>query len=221
MVKHWWKILGVALILYTIIAGFSVKVPAIGNNEQTTRNLFFHVPMWICMYTLFTISVVNSVWYLATNDLRKDIRAGSAGSVGVLFGLLGFVTGMLWATYTWGGTIVNDPKQMTTAIALTIYLAYLVLRLSFTDLDKRARVSAIFNVFAFALLVPLTYIIPRMVDSLHPGSATSPGFKSSDTDGTLMRVFYPAMLGWSLLAVWIYTLRARYKKLELKSILNG
>lgn len=218
MAKHWWKILAVLLLFYVITAGFWVKVPAIENNEQTTRNLFFHVPMWISMYTLFGISVVYSLLFLTKYDLKRDIVASSAANVGVLFGLMGFVTGSLWATYTWGGTITNDPKQISTAVALLIYLAYLVLRMSINDIDKRARVSAIYNVFAFALLIPLTYILPRMVDSLHPGSVSSPGFKSSDTDGTLMRVFYPAMLAWTLLGLWIFNLRVRYKKLELKNI---
>jgi heme exporter protein C len=218
MAKHWWKALAVLLLLFTIIAGFLVKIPAIENNEQSTRNLFFHVPMWISMYTLFTISVVNSVLYLTKYDLKKDILASSAANVGVLFGIMGFTTGSVWATYTWGSTITNDPKQIATAVALMIYLAYLVLRLSIHDIDKRARVSAIYNIFAFAMLIPLTYIIPRMVDSLHPGSASSPGFRSKDTAGTLMMVFYPAFTGWTLLGVWIYTLLVRYKRLELKNI---
>lgn len=206
------------MLLFTIIAGFLVKIPAIENNEQSTRNLFFHVPMWISMYTLFTMSVINSVLYLTKYDLKKDILASSAANVGVLFGVMGFVTGSVWATYTWGSTITNDPKQIATAVALMIYLAYLVLRLSIHDIDKRARVSAIYNIFAFAMLIPLTYIIPRMVDSLHPGSASSPGFRSKDTAGTLMMVFYPAFTGWTLLGVWIYTLLVRYKRLELKNI---
>ncbi|WP_126247489.1 cytochrome c biogenesis protein CcsA [Chitinophaga rhizosphaerae] len=221
MAKNWWKILSVMLLLYVIIGGFMVPVPVIGNNQQAARSIFFHLPMWMAMYTLLTISVVNSIWYLATNDLKKDVRASSAGSVGVLFGVMGFLTGMLWATYTWGGTIVNDPKQMTTAIALAIYMAYLVLRMSFTDIDKRARVSAIYNVFAFALLIPLTYIIPRTVDSLHPGSASSPGFSDKDTAGTIKMVLWPAFIGFTLLGIWIYTLRNRYKRLALKNILHG
>lgn len=221
MAKNWWKILSVILLLYVIIGGFMVPVPVIGNNQQAARSIFFHLPMWMAMYTLLTISVVNSIWYLATNDLRRDVRASSAGSVGVLFGVMGFLTGMLWATYTWGGTIVNDPKQMTTAIALAIYMAYLVLRMSFTDIDKRARVSAIYNVFAFALLIPLTYIIPRTVDSLHPGSASSPGFSDKDTAGTIKMVLWPAFLGFTLLGIWIYTLRNRYKRLALKNIIHG
>ncbi|NIG56917.1 ABC transporter permease [Chitinophaga sp. Cy-1792] len=218
MARHWWKALAILLLLYVIIAGFTIEIPIIGTNGQSSRGLFFHVPMWMCMYTMFTISVVNSLRYLSGFDLKKDVLASTAANVGILFGILGFATGTLWATYTWGGTLTNDPKQMCTAIALLIYMAYLVLRLSIHDLDKRARISAVFNIFAFALLIPLTYIIPKMVDSLHPGSASTPGFSSKDTDNHMRMVFYPAIIGWILLSVWIYTLVVRYKKLELKNI---
>ncbi|SFW55803.1 cytochrome c biogenesis protein CcsA [Chitinophaga sancti] len=218
MAKHWWKALAVILLIYTIIAGFTIDIPIIGTNQQSSRGLFFHVPMWMCMYTMFSISVANSLLYLTKYDLKRDALAGAAGSVGVFFGILGFCTGTLWATYTWGGTITGDAKQQLTAVALLIYMAYLVLRMSIPDIDKRARISAVFNIFAFALLIPLTYIIPRMVDSLHPGAAGSPTFASKDTDGGMKAVLYPAFIGWVLLSVWIYTLVVRYKKLELKNI---
>lgn len=218
MARHWWKALAILLLLYVIIAGFTVRIPIIGTNGQSSRGLFFHVPMWICMYTMFTISLVYSLLFLSKYDLRKDVMASSAAGVGAFFGILGFATGTLWATYTWGGTLTDDPKQMCTAIAILIYLAYLVLRMSIHDVDKRARISAVFNIFAYALLIPLTYIIPRMVDSLHPGSATTPGFASKDTDGTMKLVLYPAFIGWTLLSVWIFTLVVRYRKLQLKKL---
>ncbi|MGO4289052.1 cytochrome c biogenesis protein CcsA [Chitinophaga sp. RAB17] len=218
MARHWWKALAILLLIYVIIAGFTVKIPIIGTNGQSSRGLFFHVPMWICMYTMFTISIINSLLYLSKYDLKKDVIAASAAGVGTFFGVLGFATGTLWATYTWGGTLTDDPKQMCTAIAILIYMAYLVLRMSIHDLDKRARISAVFNVFAFALLIPLTYIIPRMVDSLHPGSASTPGFASKDTSGSMKMVLYPAFIGWTLLSVWIFSLVVRYKKLQLKNI---
>jgi heme exporter protein C len=93
-------------------------------------------------------------------------------------------------------------------IALLIYLAYLVLRNSMTDLDKRARIGAVYNIFAFAMLFPTIWIVPRMVDSLHPG-----GMGNSfniEMDPRLRAVFYPgAIPGWTLLGVWITTLRIR------------
>lgn len=221
MTRYWWKVLAVLTLLYTIIAGLTIKIPMIGTNAESSRGLFFHVPMWITMYTLFTISVANSLLYLTKYDLKRDVMASSAANVGTFFGILGFATGTLWATYTWGSTLPTDPKQMSTALALLIYFAYLVLRMSIQDVDKRARISAVFNVFAFALLIPLTYIIPRMVDSLHPGSQATPGFASKDTDGSMKMVLYPAFIGWTLLGVWLYSLQMRYKKLELKNLFSN
>ncbi|PUZ24788.1 ABC transporter permease [Chitinophaga parva] len=221
MTRIWWKVLAVLILLYTIIVGLTIQIPMIGTNAESSRGLFYHVPMWISMYTLFTISVINSLRYLRNYDLKYDVSASSAANVGTFFGVLGFATGTLWATYTWGGSLPTDPKQMSTALALLIYMAYLVLRMSIQDIDKRARISAVFNVFAFALLIPLTYIIPRMVDSLHPGAGSTPGFSKSDTDHHMMMVFYPAMVGWTLLGVWLYSLQLRYRKLELKNIFGN
>lgn len=221
MTRIWWKVLAVLILLYTIIVGLTIQIPMIGTNAESSRGLFYHVPMWISMYTLFTISVVNSLRYLRNYDLKYDVSASSAANVGTFFGVLGFATGTLWATYTWGGSLPTDPKQMSTALALLIYMAYLVLRMSIQDIDKRARISAVFNVFAFALLIPLTYIIPRMVDSLHPGGGGTPGFSKNDTDHHMMMVFYPAMLGWTLMGVWLYSLQLRYRKLELKNIFGN
>jgi heme exporter protein C len=99
-------------------------------------------------------------------------------------------------------------------VALLIYLAYFVLRSSFDDLDKRARVSAIYNIFAFATLIPLLYIVPRMFDSLHPGMGGNPAFSKLDLDNTMRMVFYPAILGWMLLGIWIADVASRVEGLR-------
>ena len=58
MRQYWWKILSVALLVYAFIAGFIIKVPDIGNLQQTIRNFFFHVPMWFGQFVLISISIV-------------------------------------------------------------------------------------------------------------------------------------------------------------------
>ena len=133
-----------------------------------------------------------------------------------MFGILGLVTGMIWATYTWGAPWSGDPQQNNSAIALLIYLAYLVLRNSMDDEQKRARIGAVYNIFAFAALVPLLFILPRMTDSLHPGKGGNPGFNAYDLDSKLRAVFYPAVIGWTLMGVWFATIRIRMRKLTEK-----
>jgi heme exporter protein C len=213
--NSWWKVLCVVLLAYTFIAGFLGGVPAKPILNETIRNLYFHVAMWMAMMVYFIVSVVYSVRYLRTGKINDDIYALEYANAGILFGMLGLITGAIWANYTWGKFWSNDPKQLGAAIAILIYLAYLVLRNSVTDLDKRARIAAVYNIFAFAMLFPTLWIIPRMVESLHPGGMGNPAFNTEDID-TRMRVIYwfGAVPGWTLIGVWMTSLRIRLKKLE-------
>jgi heme exporter protein C len=57
-------------------------------------------------------------------------------------------------------------------------------------------------------------VLPRMTDSLHPGNGGNPGFGGYDLDNTMKIVFYPAILGWTLLGAWLANLGIRYQKLK-------
>lgn len=217
MRKSWWKILAVLLLIYTVIGGFLFEVPVLNIIEQSIRNLYFHVAMWMVMMVFFIVSVVYSIKYLRSNSLTDDLYALEFGKTGMLFGALGLVTGMIWATYTWGAPWSNDPKQLGAAIALLIYAAYFVLRNSMSDIDKRARVGAVYNIFAFAMLFPTIWVLPRLVDSLHPGGTGNPAMNTKDVDSGMRLVFYPAIIGWSLLGVWITTLKIRYNLYKEKT----
>lgn len=208
-------------MLYTVIGGMLMPVPALQILHETIRNLYFHVTMWFGMFVIFAISFVYAIKYLGSSRQEHDIVASESANVGLLFGTLGLITGSIWARYTWGSFWSNDPKELCAAIAWLIYMAYFVLRSSFTDIDKRARVSAVYNVFAFVLVIPVLFVIPRMTDSLHPGNGGNPGFNTYDLDNDLRLVFYPAVIGWTLLGIWILNIRIRIKRIELKKLLHA
>lgn len=215
--KNWWKILSFILLIYTFTAGFLGGVPAKPILNETIRNLYFHVAMWMAMMIFFIVSVVYAIRYLRNNNPVFDIYSVEFARTGIVFGVLGLVTGSVWAKYAWGAFWSNDPKQLGAAIALLIYLAYFVLRNSLTDMDKSARISAVYNVFAFAMLFPTLWIIPRLVESLHPGGMGNPAFNTKDIDSRMRLIFdLGAVPGWTLLGVWISTLRIRLKLFSLK-----
>ncbi len=211
---NWWKVLGVAIIYYVIIYGFLIEVPRLAILNETIRNLFYHVALWFAMFILLITSMVYSVWYLKNSNIDADIKASEFATIGVVFGILGVTTGSVWARFTWGDWWVNDPKLNATTIALLIYLAYFVLRASIDDSHQKGRISAVYNIFAFAAAVPLIFILPRLTDSLHPGSGGNPGFNAYDLDSNLRLVFYPAVVGWSLIGVWFASLRIRARKIS-------
>ena len=220
--QYWWKILSFVLLMYTCIWGLLVPIPVLdGRLQQSVRNLFFHAPMWFSMMTLFTVSVINAIKYLSSQNPRHDTYAVEYARGGIVFGILGLITGAIWANYQWGKPWSGDPKQNGAAIALLIYLAYFVLRGSMTDVDKRSRISAVYNIFAYAMLFPTIWILPRMTESLHPGglgSEGNPALNPNDTSPEMETVFWPAVIGWTLLGVWITTLRIRLSIIAEKKL---
>ena len=209
MRSWWWKILGALIVTFTIIAGILVPVPRLDITNETIRNLYFHVPMWFTMILLFTGAFYFSIKHLRTGDLKDDVYAVQLTNTGIFFSILGLLTGMEWAQYTWGAAWSNDPKQLTTALCMLIYFAYIILRGGIKDDEKRGKISAVYNIFAFAMMIPLLFVLPRMVDSLHPGNGGNPAFKKYDLDSNMRMVFYPAVIGWILLGLWIATLKIR------------
>ena len=218
---YWWKILCFILVMYVCSYGFLVEVPRLDDRmQQTIRNFFFHVPMWFGMMILLMVSLVYAIKYLNNPTPTNDIYASAYAATGTLFGFMGITTGALWANYQWGQPWSGDPKQNGAAIALLIYLAYFVLRGSMNDDEKKARISAVYNIFAFFMLFPTLWILPRLTQSLHPGgqgSAGNPGINGKDLAPSMKLVFWPAVLGWTLLGVWITTLKIRVQLLIEKN----
>ena len=100
---RWWKLLTIALLLYTYIGGLLITVPDVGNLQHTIRNAFFHIPMWTTQFISLTISLVYSIKYLRKPKISNDIYAVEFAKTGIVFGILGLITGMEWANFTWGG----------------------------------------------------------------------------------------------------------------------
>lgn len=214
MKKIWWKILCVVILLYTIIQGLGGTVPRQPILNETIRNVYFHVPLWFGMMTLMTASMWFAIKYLRNGNIQDDEYSVEFANVAIFFGILGFMTGSLWGQYTWGDWLPKDPKIIAVEVGLLIYSSYFILRSSFEDEQRKARLSAIYNIFAFATFIPLVWILPRLTDSLHPGNGGNPAFGKYDMDNSMRMVFYPAIIGWTLLGVWITSLRIRLRAIE-------
>lgn len=214
MRKNWWKIVAALLVLYSIIGGFLFNVPRLPILNETIRNMYFHIPMWFTMVFLYLISVIYSIKYLNSSNENDDLIAVESVNVGIICCFVGLATGMIWAKFTWGDYWTNDPKLNGSAISTLMYLAFIVLRSSIDEEQKRAKISAIYNIFAFPMMIVLIFVLPRLTDSLHPGNGGNPGFSNYDLDNRMRLVFYPAVLGWIMIGTWIMTIRYRIRLIE-------
>ena len=220
--KHyWWKFLGAILVLYSVIAGFLIEIPILPIIEESIRNIFFHVCMWFTMIAVFLYAVINSIRFLNNFDMSYDRKALESVNVGLFFGVLGIITGMLWAKFTWGSFWARDPKLNGAAVSMLIYLAYIVLRLSVENIQLKAKLSAVYNIFAFVLLIVFVGIWPRIADgSLHPGSNNDAPFAVAKMDKGMYPVFLAAVGGWILMAFWLIDIRLRINMVKLKLFKN-
>jgi heme exporter protein C len=197
---------------FNTIAG--IKFPYRNILNETIRNTFFHVAIWFAMFVLLIVGLYHAVQYLRTGNFDHDIQSSSFNRIAIMFGVFGLITGSIWAKFTWNTFWTTDVKLNMTAVAMLIYLAYLVLRGSSSDHDKRAKISAAYSIFAFLALIPLVFVIPRLTDSLHPGNGGNPALGGEDLDNTLRLFFYPSIIALILLGTWMASLLTRYERLK-------
>lgn len=224
------------LILYALAYGLTAAIPELPTLGQSARNVFYHVPMWFTEVVLMSVSVYHSIRYLRQSDpelqqsgspMTADIKAREAARIGVIFNGLGLLTGIVWGRVSWGQNLpdsdpsawwVWDPIQTCALIAMLIYLGYFLLRSSFSEAGQRARMAAVFNIFAFVALIPLFFVIPRMMEGLHPtaGGQQTGLFDTSNITNIYRLILYPSALGFILLALWLWKIRVRVEMLQFR-----
>ncbi len=191
-------------------------VPHLNILNETIRNVYYHVPIWFAMLFQMSVSLYYAIKQLVKNDELSDIVSNQAAQTGLFFAMPGILTGCLWAKFTWGTWwTFQDPKLNGVAIAILIYLAYFILRNSITDEKKCARIAAVYNVFAYVMMIVFIMILPRLTDSLHPGNGGNPAFGKYDLDSNMRTVFYPAIIGWILISNWILDIKKRIALIKL------
>lgn len=234
LLKNSYKFLGIALLLYGIIYGMIVEMPYNPIWGQSSRAIFYHVPMWFAMLVLMGISVWHSVKLLraldpdaesTSNPLLLDIKAQEAARVGVFFNVLGLLTGIVWSRVTWNENIPGnefaawwgwDPIQVCALVSLLIYLAYFLLRSSFSEEESRAKISAVYNVFAASTLIPLFFVVPRILEGLHPTAGKGSFIFKGGITTEIRLILYPTLIGFICMGIWLYNLRQRTGSLSLR-----
>ncbi|MCS6952799.1 MAG: cytochrome c biogenesis protein CcsA [Bryobacterales bacterium] len=132
------------------------------------RIIFFHVPAAWTAFVCFFVALVASVLYLLRKNLRYDAVAVSATEVGLAFGAVNLVTGMIWARIIWGIWWTWDARLTSMLVCWLLYAGYLMLRRAVEDPTLRARFAAVFSIFAF-VDVPIVWFSIKWWRTQHPG----------------------------------------------------
>ena len=172
------------------------SAPADAIQRSYARIINIHAPsMWVA-FLAFGVTALGSIVWRLTRNHRWDHLAGSSAEIGVLFTVIGLVTGMIWGKPVWGVYFDwADPRMASTAVLLLVYVGYLALRRATIDPEKRASRASILGIVA-VIQVPLVYFSVNLLRSLHQTQSVRPG-------GSTM---HPAMLRAMLFNLGAFTL---------------
>lgn len=208
-------ILAAALTLY--FAGLYMALiwaPVELTLGESYRVFYFHVPAAWVAYLAFGLSLVSSIIYLKTGKTSFDLFAEVTAILGVLYASLTLILGSIWANVAWGTYWNWDPRETTTLILWIAYAAYLALRTSIENVEKRAVIPAIYNIFAFST-VPLSYISVVYWQTLHPRIITGEGITvTSEMITTLLVNLAAASILFLFFLNLLYRLRRSERLLD-------
>ncbi len=226
------KVILFLLMTFVIIAGIAFPIvegapqhwyqyPIIPGLEEKAKIIFFHVPTaWLAVIAFF-MSMFYGIKYLRTENLDNDVKSFTAMQLGMIFCILATVTGSIWAKFTWGAFWHWDPRETSIFILLLIYGSLFALRSAIENENKKARLSAVYSIFAFLTVPFFIFIMPRIMTGLHPGSAndTSSGpVVNFHMDKNMYLVFILSLIAFTILYYWMF--RLGYKSFLVKEKLN-
>lgn len=180
---------------------------------QSSRILFFHVPMaWVSLIAFVAAAVWSGLYLYRGRDPRHDRAADVAIQLGLVFGVLATVSGAIWANVEWGTWWNWDPRQTSILLSLLFYAAYLALRSAIEDPQTRGRLSAVYALLGLVVTPFFFFIVPRITFSLHPEpviNAQGQIFMES----RMRQVLYASTIGFVALFFWVHNLQCRLQAL--------
>ena len=196
-----------------MVAGILVPIPFIPALGDKARIIYLHVPMsWIAVLA-FLVSMINSIGYLKSRDLNKDLVAYSSAEIGFLFSILATITGSLWAKFNWGSFWNWDPRETSIFILLLIYGAYFSLRSAIENPEQKAKLSSVYSIIAFVTVPFFIFIMPRIVESLHPEDAIINKQGKITMNPVMLSIFLSSLAGFTMFYFWMLDLKVRVEKL--------
>lgn len=188
----WATFIALFLALYLSL----VYAPTEKTMGDIQRLFYFHVASaWLGMLAFFIV-FLSSIFYLITREKKWDIYAFASAEIGIVFTTIVLVTGPIWARPIWQTWWTWDPRLTTTLIMWFLYIAYIKIRTSLSEEEKRSRYAAVFGILAFTD-VPIVFFSIRWWRTMHPGAVVSGSGIALASDMKI--AFYVSLLAFTLL----------------------
>ena len=208
-VLPWITLVTMGIAIYMVFSPASaIYGPAGEVLGASFRIFYFHVPLAWVSYLAFFIVFVSSVSYLRTREQRWDVFASSSAEIGVIFCGLVLITGPIWAKSVWGVYWLWDPQLTCALILWLLYAAYLMVRSSVQEPERKARLAAVFGIVAF-IGVPLSHFSVRIWATLHPAVV-----RGGQIGGYPVYVLLVNILAFTLLYAYLFLTKVSIEEMS-------
>ena len=192
------------LNLYTIF----VDLPDEAAQGAIYRIIFFHVPAAATFMFAAFASLVASILFLARKDFGYDAFAAGVTEVGLVFGAINLLTGMIWARVIWGIWWAWDARLTFMLISWLMYGGYLMLRQAIDEPTQRARFAAVLSILTFPGVI-VTYKAIDWWRTQHPGPVLTIRGAQGAMDPAMEQALYLNILAVLLMATVMLAVRMR------------
>jgi heme exporter protein C len=218
---RWAPLLEIVTVATVIVATLMALVwaPPDAVQGDVQRIMYVHVPSAWTAYLAFVVVFLASVGWLWTKHPLFDAIAVSSAEIGVLFTGLTLIAGSIWAKPTWGVWWTWEPRLVTTAVMLVMYVGYLLLRGLASDLEGRATRAAVIGIVA-VVNVPIVHLSVLWMDSLHQlPTVLRPGGPALDSP--MLATLMVSMLAFTLLYVWMMVGRVAIERARQERVIGA
>jgi heme exporter protein C len=171
MRKAFVPVLVVACVLFVAAPIVIAEAPYESTMGLIQKIFYFHVPSWIAMFEAILVCGGASAVYLFNGNKSADYYGVAGAEVAVVFGLMGLVTGPLWARIAWGVWWQWDAKLTSALLMELIFVAYLMVRrFGGPGSETLAAATALFG----TATAPFVYKSVDIWRTVHPKTSVVP-----------------------------------------------
>jgi heme exporter protein C len=199
-----------AVLLARNLYSIFMQLPDEASQGMIYRIIFFHVPAAITAMLCSAVACVASVLFLITKNYKHDALAVAVTEVGLAFLAANLVTGSIWGRIIWGIWWTWDARLTSALVCWLLYAGYLMLRNAIEEPAARARISAVFNIFAFTD-VPIVFFSIKWWRTQHPQPVFWGG---GSIDPAMYKTALLNLLALVLLAVILTLIRLRQEEVQ-------
>ncbi len=175
---------------------------------STVKILYIHVPAATMAISAWFMMLVASLIWLIRRHHVSALAARAAAPVGMVFTLIGLVTGAIWGQPMWGTWWAWDPRLTSFLILFLFYLGYMALWEAIEDPDTAADLTSVLCMVGAVFAVLSRYAVNFWNQGLHQGASLSLD-KEEHVSDLFWQPLVISIAGFGLLFVALVLVRTR------------